>query len=218
MRSRALLVVGLLAAGAAAPAAASAAQVQVNRACFADPLDRADTVQLSGSGFTPDATYQVTLDGQPLAGGSGRVDASGAVSGSFVAPGVTSASRLARQHTYRIGVEEGANAPETTFTVSRLYASFRPATGTLSTLKVRFSVYGFGLQGDAAAPVYLHYVRPDGKLERTPSRAPAASCAPRAAASSPSPPAAAPGACSSTRRRHTCAAARARRSSTRPRA
>ena len=139
----------------------------MDRGCFADPADRADTVRLTGTGFAPNAAYQVTLDGQPLAGGSGRTDAAGALAGSFVAPGVAAASRIARQHTFRLGVEERANAPETTFTVSRLYASFRPATGTLRTLKVRFSVYGFGLEGEAAPPVYLHYVRPDGRLERT---------------------------------------------------
>ncbi len=147
--------------------AASAAEIRVNRACFADPADREDTVQLSGSGFTPNAAYQVTLDGQPLPGGSDRTDAAGNLSGKFVAPSVGTVSRAARQHRFRLGVQEGANAPVTFFTVSRLFASFRPATGNPTTLRVRFSLYGFSLQGATRPPAYLHYVGPSGRVART---------------------------------------------------
>ena len=153
--------------GLAGAASAAAATIQVDRPCYADPSDRADTVQLSGTGFTPGAGYQVTLDGQPLAGGSGQVDAAGNMAGRFVAPSVATASRLAHQHTFRLGVREGDNAPETTLTVSRLYASFKPTTGALSTLSVRFSLYGFGLLGARRAPVYVHYVGPSGHLARS---------------------------------------------------
>lgn len=145
-------------------AVASAAAIQVNRPCFADQDDRADTVQLSGTGFTPDAPYRVLLDGRPLSGGAGRTDGAGNVAGSFAAPDVPTP---ARQHTFRLALQEGASAPETTFTVARLTASFFPATGPPSSLLIRFSVSGFGLQGDAGPPVYLHYVRPGGRLERT---------------------------------------------------
>ncbi len=139
----------------------------MNRACFADPKDRSDTVQLTGSGFTPGAAYQVVLDGQPLTGGSGRIDANGNMSGRFVAPSVGTVSRIARQHTFRLSVQEGSNQPVTTFTVSRLFASFKPDSGNPSTLRVKFSLYGFGLQGDVRPPVYVHYVAPGGKLART---------------------------------------------------
>ncbi len=162
-----LVAVATVVGAAPGAATASAAEVRVDRACYADPGDRRDAVRLTGTGFTPGATYQVTLDGKPLAGGTGRTDAAGAMSGSFVAPRVASASRSARLHTFRLGVEEGVNAPETTFTVSRLLASFAPATGTLRTLVVRFSVFGFGLQAPARPLVYLHYVRPGGALQRT---------------------------------------------------
>ena len=170
MRSRSvafLASVLTLLALADGAAAASAAEIRVNRACFADPADREDTVQLSGSGFTPNAAYQVTLDGQPLTGGNGRTDAAGNVSGQFVAPSVGTVSRSARQHRFRLSVQEGANAPSTSFTVSRLFASFRPATGNPTTLRVRFSLYGFSLQGDARPPAYLHYVGPSGRVART---------------------------------------------------
>ena len=144
-----------------------AAEIRVNRACFADPQDREDTIQLTGSGFTPNAAYQVTLDGKPLTGGNGTTDAAGNMSGRFVAPSVRTVSRIARQHRFRLGVQEGANKPATSFTVSRLFASFKPATGNPTSLRVRFSLYGFSLQGDARPPVYVHYVGPTGRVART---------------------------------------------------
>jgi len=170
MRSRSvafLLSVLTLFSLAGGATAASAAEIRVDRPCFADPSDREDTVQLSGSGFTPNSAYQVTLDGQPLTGGSGRTDGAGNVSGKFVAPSVRTVSRTARQHRFRLGVQEGANQPVTSFTVSRLFASFRPATGDPTTLRVRFSLYGFALQGAARPPIYVHYVGPSGRVART---------------------------------------------------
>jgi hypothetical protein len=159
-------LVTTIALGAAAQDA-RAAEVTVDRACFADPADRRDVVQLSGSGFAPDADYQVTLDGQPLTGGTGRTDAAGNLAGRFVAPGVGTVSRIARQHTFRLGVQQGPNRPETRFTVSRLFASFKPTAGDPAALRVRFSLYGFSLQGIATPPVYLHYVGPSGRVART---------------------------------------------------
>jgi len=170
MRSRSvafLVLVLTLFALAGGVTSASAAEIRVNRSCFADPSDREDTVQLTGSGFTPNAAYQVTLDGQPLTGGNGRTDAAGNVSGKFVAPSVGTVSRTARQHRFSLGVQEGANQPVTSFTVSRLLASFRPATGDPTTLRVRFSLYGFSLQGGARPPIYVHYVGPSGRVART---------------------------------------------------
>ena len=138
----ALLFAALMTACGTA-AAASAAAIQVNRPCVADQDDRVDTVQLSGTGFTPDAPYRVLLDGRPLSGGAGRTDGAGNVAGSFAAPDVPTP---ARQHTFRLALQEGASAPETTFTVARLTASFFPATGPPSSLLIRVSVSGFGLQ------------------------------------------------------------------------
>lgn len=167
MRSRSVTFLTTLVAFGAGVTEASGAEIRVNRSCFADPVDREDTIQLTGSGFTPNAGYQVTLDGQPLTGGNGRTDAAGNMSGRFVAPGVATVSRAARQHRFRLSVQEGANQPVTTFTVSRLFASFRPATGNPTTLRVRFSLYGFSLQGDTRPPVYVHYVGPSGRVART---------------------------------------------------
>lgn len=168
MRSRsAALLLTAVAALQASTAAAQAAEIHVNRACFADPTDRRDTVELTGGGFTPNAAYQVTLDGQPLTGGSGHADGAGAISGRFVAPRVATVSRTAQQHRFRLGVQEGANRPETSFTVSRLLASFAPSKGAPRSLRVRFSVFGFALQGARRPPVYLHYVGPSGHVARS---------------------------------------------------
>lgn len=167
MRSRLVVVLPLVLLSTAAPSAAQAAAIAVDRACYADPSERRDTVRLTGTGFTPNAQYQLTVDGQPLAGGTGTADANGDVSGSFLSPELPSGSN---QHTFTLGVQEGANAPVTTFTVSNLVADFSPASGDPKTLRVRFRFFGFGLS-DAApppTPVYVHYVRPgDGKLQKT---------------------------------------------------
>jgi len=165
-RSRAFLMT-LLAFGGAVAEADAAAEIRVNRACFADPTDREDTVQLTGSGFTPNASFQVVLDGQPLRGGNGQTDANGSMSGRFVAPSPRTVSPIARQHTFRVSVQEGPNQPATRFTVSQLFASFRPTSGDPSTLRVRFSLYGFRLQGATRPPVFVYYVGPTGRLART---------------------------------------------------
>ncbi len=167
MRSRSVAFLMTLVALDGTAAQARGAEIRVNRPCFADPSDRADTVELTGSGFTPNAAYQVVLDGQPLTGGNGTTDAAGGMSGRFTAPGVRTVSPIARQHTFRLSVQEGANQPVTHFTVSRLFAAFRPSAGNPTSLRVRFSLYGFSLQGATRPPVFLHYVGPTGRVART---------------------------------------------------
>jgi hypothetical protein len=164
MGSRVIVFVPCLALALAAPSAASAASITVDRACYANPSQRADTVRMAGTGFTPNAQYQVTLDGQPLTGGTGTTDAAGNLTGSFTSPEL---DQGVREHTYKLGVQEGANAPETQFAVAQLLAAFAPATGDPKTLKVRFRLFGFGLSGTKAPPVYVHYVRPGGKVHKT---------------------------------------------------
>ena len=152
---------------AALPVSAQAAEIAVNRPCFADPLERAETVVLSGTGFDPGAPYQVVLDGQPLAGGGGTVRPDGTLGGSFTAPSVEVATTVAPQHLFTIGVQQGANEPATTFTVSRLLATFSPRSGNPRTLRVRLSVYGMSLAGVPTPPVFVHYIDPRGRLAKT---------------------------------------------------
>jgi hypothetical protein len=148
-----------LALVAVAPAA-RAAQVATDRSCY---LESTQTkVTMSGNGFTPGATYQVLLDGQPLPNGTGTVDASGNVSGTFTPPALSGD----KEATHKLTVQEGANSAESAFSVTRFLADFTPGAGNPATLRVRFQVFGFGL-ASANQPVYVHYVRPNGKLKRT---------------------------------------------------
>ncbi len=154
-------VAALLAAGGTMPAAASAAQIATDRECYLDGR----TVTLSGNGFTPGAPYQVKLDGQPITGGTGKVDPAGGVTGTFV-PRLADQGARVMQHRYTLAVQEGVNTATTKFTVTKFAANFTPASGNPKTLRVRFSVYGFGL-AQPNPNVYLHYVRPGGKLRKT---------------------------------------------------
>jgi hypothetical protein len=180
MRSRPAALAACLLTALVAPAAAAAApSIQVDRPCYADPSLREDRVKLSGKGFTPEATYQVTLDGKELPGGTGTVGATGELNGSFAAPQLAA---TLREHVYDVGVKElpptdpaastdPAAAPllsaVTQFGVSRLTVGFRPATGNPRTLRVTYWLNGFSLQGRVTPTVYLHWIRPDGHLERT---------------------------------------------------
>lgn len=148
-------------------------QVQVDRDCYLDTqVDGkriATPITLSGNGFTPNAQFQINLDGQPLPGGTGTTDALGAVpSGSFTAPSLNGLNR--RQKKWTVRVDEGANMPSTTFSTSDIYANFSPSTGNPASLKVRFVANGFKLaQADTTKnpSVYVHYIRPNGKRKKT---------------------------------------------------
>jgi hypothetical protein len=147
------LVVGWVAL--AIPAGAAAATVQTNLACYLE--DR--QVQLAGGGYTPGAQYTVLRDGQPI--GSGTVAADGSVTGSFTSgaldPGVA-------ERSFDLAVTDGTNQAATRFRVSRFRAEFEPSRGDPATLRVRFSVFGFGRPG---LSIYVHYLRPGGLLTRT---------------------------------------------------
>lgn len=176
MPSRATLVIAttLLTAAAAAhaeaPPPAPAPVIAVDRGCYADPSVRGERVRMSGTGFTPGATYQVSLDSQPLPGGTGTVDAEGKVGGSLAAPSLAAVGRNTTMHQYRLRVQEGASQPETTFRVTTLRAAFSPDRGDPRTLFVRFRAFGLALgldPGSLPRPVFVHYVTPGGRLKRS---------------------------------------------------
>ena len=50
--------------------------------------------------------------------------------------------------------------------VTKVFADFSPGTGNPSTLRVRFQVNCFNLLRTRST-VYVHYVRPNGKVRRT---------------------------------------------------
>jgi hypothetical protein len=143
------------------PAAAHGAEVQTDRACYLDTPQTTTTI--TGMGFTPARPYAVSLDGAPLGGGAGTIDAAGAMRGAFTPPAL---SKDENEHVFTVGVQSDALAAETTFTVTRFKASFSPSKGDPAKLKVRFRVSGFGL-GGPDPDVYLHYVAPGGKVRQT---------------------------------------------------
>jgi hypothetical protein len=159
MNARFTALAGALALAAAAPAAASAAQVQVDRPCY---QDNTGTVAVSGNGFEPNQPIQVTLDGKPISTGDATTDPAGGISGSLETPQLSGNS----VHAYTLTVTQGANTATTTFSVTPFFADFTPGSGNPKTLRVRFKVFGFGLV-NANPIVYLHYVRPNGKVKRT---------------------------------------------------
>src|SRR5436190_2767433 len=160
MNARLIALTGALALAAAMPAAASAAQVQTDQACYQDNTGQ---VVVTGNGFDPGQAYSVALDGKPIANGGDTTDPTGAITGSLETPQL---DRTA-VHTYTLTVTEGANTATTTFSVTPFLADFTPGAGNPKTLRVRFKIFGFGLLPPAHPTVYLHYVRPNGKLKRT---------------------------------------------------
>lgn len=156
MRTGSLAALSAAALTWAAPVAASAATITTDHACYAERR----TVSLTGTGFTPNTAYDVTLDGHPF--GSGTTDATGALAGTFVPPKLAQGIR-----TYTLGVTDGAASATTAFSQTSFKADFSPSTGDPKTLRVRFKAYGFGLLAAEHPDVYLHYVRPNGRLKET---------------------------------------------------
>jgi hypothetical protein len=159
MNPRSIALAAALVFAAAAPAAASAAQVQTDRGCY---QDNTGTVAVSGNGFDPGQPYSVSLDGKTLSTGGDTTDAAGGINGSFEVPQLDGDA----VHAYTLTVTQGANTATTTFSVTPFLADFTPGSGNPKTLRVRFKIFGFGLV-DPNPAVYLHYVRPDGKVRRT---------------------------------------------------
>jgi hypothetical protein len=143
------------------PAAAHGASVQTDRTCYLQ-TDKTN-VTVSGNGFTPGRPYNVSLDGTALTGGTGTMDAGGAMQGAF-SPPILDDAELERRFT--VAVASDALSASSTFTVTQLKANFSPSEGDPTKLKVRFSVAGFGL-ATHNPDVYVHYITPKGKLKET---------------------------------------------------
>lgn len=161
MNVRSTALATALAIAAAAPAAASAAQIHTDRGCY---QDHTGAIIVSGNGFEPNQPFSVSLDGTALNTHGATTDTTGAITdGSIQTP------RLSRDavHTYTLTVTQGANTATTTFSVTPFLADFTPGSGNPKTLRVRFKIFGFGLPQGGTPPVYLHYVRPNGKVRRT---------------------------------------------------
>jgi hypothetical protein len=146
-----------LVASAAGAVAAPAATLTTGTRCYQETQE----VIVNGSGFAPSSVVTISRDETIL--GSTTTDASGAFRNKFDTPELPAD---VRERLYRLSATDATHTAETTYRATRIFASFRPRNGNPSTLRVRFSIFGFGLV-QRRAPVYLHYVRPGGKLART---------------------------------------------------
>jgi hypothetical protein len=156
VRRPALLALAACVLALVAPASAGAkAVIALDPACYLSSA----TGALSGSGFTPKATWTAKLDGTHTLG-RGRVDKRGKIAARFTAPVYHGTSGL---RTMTLSVTDGPHVAKTTFQMSPLAATFSPRTGNPATLRVRWRVLGLGPRHG----VYVHYIQPNGKLKTT---------------------------------------------------
>jgi hypothetical protein len=147
-----------VAAGLVGAPAASAATLTTDTRCYQETQE----VVLNGTGFTPLATVNVSLDTNPL--GTAQADANGTFQRKFPTPELPAGRREA---VYTLVATDQVNTSSTRYRSTKVFADFTPGSGDPTRLRVRFSVAGFGLARPRAA-VYLHYVRKStGQVRRT---------------------------------------------------
>jgi hypothetical protein len=144
------------AAAAGAPAAA-AATLTTDTRCYQETQE----VVVNGAGFAPLSAVTITRDGKPL--GTAQADVNGAFRNKFDTPELPDDIR---ERLYGLSATDTVNTADTTYRATRVFANFKPGRGNPATLQVRFTVYGFGLVR-RRAPVFLHYVNPNGRARRT---------------------------------------------------
>jgi hypothetical protein len=149
MLHRTLVLACVVIAGLVAVPAASAASLSTDARCYQETQE----VVLNGSGFTPLATINVSLDTQPL--GTAQADANGAFQRKFPTAELPAGSR---EVVYTLVATDQVTTASTRYRSTKVFADFTPASGDPTRLRVRFNVAGFGL-AHANSTVYLHYVR-----------------------------------------------------------
>jgi hypothetical protein len=157
MQRIATLILATFATLATTAATAAAATLTTDTRCYQETQE----VVVNGTGFAANSVVTISRDDKVL--GSTQTDVNGAFRNKFDTPELP---QDVRERLYSLSATDTATTAMTTYRSTRIFASFRPRTGNPSTLKVRFSVNGFGLV-ERRAPVYLHYVRPDGTSART---------------------------------------------------
>ncbi len=146
----------LLVTAAAAPAA-RAATLTTNARC----VQELQEVIIAGAGFAPLSAVSITRNGRPL--GTTQADANGMFRNKIDTPELP---RDVRERFYQLNATDMVNSATATYRATRIFSTFRPTRGNPATLRVRFSVNGFGLARRRSS-VYLHYVRPNGRARRT---------------------------------------------------
>jgi hypothetical protein len=161
MTTRLSVVVAAAALAVAVPATASAAQIQTDHGCYRNPDDPGATdgsVTITGNGFTPNGTYTVKLNGKAVPQNGSQPPVADAAGGIKFALDIPSLPGASHEKGYEVAVTQGATVANATFTVSDLFADFRPDSGDPRTLRVRYKLFGFNLL-KANSKVYLHYVK-----------------------------------------------------------
>lgn len=148
----------------AAPATAAArATLTTDARCYLQGAQ----LQMTASGLAPNAPLTVVLDGRQLSYGDGSTpasDAAGTFASSFATPALAP-DAVQRRHV--LLVSDGMRKPRARFTVTRpAGADFQPSSGDPRTLRARFRVWGFGVDGANGNPVWLHWVSPRGTVRR----------------------------------------------------
>lgn len=157
-----LAVLGAALAGTLGGAtAAHAATLTTDARCYLQGAP----LRMTAGGFAPNAPLTVALDGQTLRyrdGSTPRSDDAGTFGSSFATPALAP-GRPQQRHVLRVG--DSDQAARARFTVSRpADGDFSPSQGDPTTLRARFSVWGFALGGTSGARVWLHWVDPTGKV------------------------------------------------------
>ena len=160
---------GALIVSLAAPAVAAAAPaIAPLKPCYVtaetDAGPQSEGIDIQATGFTPNSTVDLTIDGAPLAGGSSdlQVDGTGALNlpaSAVPAPFVARCTKL-----FTLTLTEDANPANTVSTTARstaLGVYVKPKTAKPRE-RIRFWGRGF----TANAPIWAHYVR-KGKLRKT---------------------------------------------------
>lgn len=157
MHRLSLLALATVAAAVGTAPAATAATIQTDTRCYQEQQE----VVVRGAGFAPLATVNVARNGKVFA--SATADANGAFVGKFATP-VTPDE--VRERLYQLGASDSINSATTTYRSTKIFANFKPGSGNPETLRVRFTVFGFGLVR-RRSPIYVHYVSPKGTARRT---------------------------------------------------
>jgi len=157
MHRLASIVLTTIAATAIGAPAAHAAMLLTDTRCYQETQE----VIVNGAGFAPLSAVTIARDDKIL--GTAQADANGAFRNKFDTPELPDD---VRERLYRLSATDAVNSAATSYRSTRIFANFKPGTGNPATLKVRFTVYGFGLV-QRRAPIFLHYVSPKGTSRRT---------------------------------------------------
>ncbi len=138
--------------------AADAATLATDTRCYQEGQD----VVLNGAGFAPLSPVTVSREGRPL--GSAQTDANGAFQRKFPTNELPSGTK---EGVFNLSATDALTTAATRYRVTKVFADFSPGSGDPRRLRVRFSVFGFGLVRSGST-VYLHYVRrSSGQVRRT---------------------------------------------------